>query len=97
MPELGKFVLAFIDDILIYSMSEAEHAEHLHIMLQCLQEQKLYVKVSKCEFWLSKGSFLGHGILAEGISVDPSKVRDLLDWISTQIIKLSHIFLLNLI
>jgi len=61
MPELDKFVVVFIDDILIYSKNEEEQAEHLHIVLQRLREHKLYAKFTKCEFWLKKVQFLGHG------------------------------------
>ena len=57
---LDKFVVIFIDDILVYSKSEKEHEEHLRIVLQTLRDHKLYAKFSKCEFWLSQISFLGH-------------------------------------
>ena len=80
MPELDKFVMVFIDDILIYSKNEEEHARHLHIVLQRLREHQLYAKFSKCDFWLKEVPFLGHVISAEGISVDPSEVQDVLDW-----------------
>ena len=79
MPELDKFVVIFIDDILIYSKNEEEHAEHLHIVLQRLREHKLYAKFSKCDFWLKKVQFLGHIISDKGISVDPSKIQDVLN------------------
>jgi hypothetical protein len=62
MTELGKFVVVFIDDILIYSKNEKEHVEHLRIVLQCLRDHQLYAKFSKCEFWLDSVKFLGHTI-----------------------------------
>ena len=73
MPELDKFVVVFIDDILIYSETTEEHVEHLRVVLSRLQEHKLYAKFSKCEFWLKKVPFLGHVLSDEGTSVDPSK------------------------
>ena len=75
MHELDKFVVVFIDDILIYSKMEEEHRQHLHIVLQRLREHQLYSKFSKCEFWLTSVPFLGHIISAEGISIDPAKFR----------------------
>jgi hypothetical protein len=78
MEYLDKFVMVFIDDILIYSRSEEEHEEHLHLFLQKLQGHKLYAKLSKCEFCLKQVTFLGHIISKGGISVDPSKVQDVL-------------------
>ena len=72
--------MVFIDDILIYSKSEEEHAKHLKIVLQVLKEKKLYEKLSKCEFWLKEVSFLGHVISGSGIIVDPSKVDVVLQW-----------------
>jgi hypothetical protein len=75
MNELDKFVVVFIDDILIYSKNEAEHAKHLRIVLQCLRDHKLYAKFSKCEFWLDSVKFLGHTISKEGISMDLAKCR----------------------
>ena len=73
-PCLDRFVVVFIDDILEYSKSEEEHVEHLRIVLHTLKEKKLFAKLSKCEFWLRKMSFLGHMISKGGIVVDPSKV-----------------------
>ena len=80
MPKLDKFVVVFIDDILIYSENEADHAEHLRIVLSRLREHKLYAKFSKCEFSLSKVPFLGHILSRDRISVDPSKVQEVMDW-----------------
>jgi hypothetical protein len=77
---LEKFVVVFIDDILIFSKNEEDHNEHLRVVLQKLRENKLYAKLSKCEFWLKEVSFLGHIISEGGISVDPSKVKDVLSW-----------------
>jgi hypothetical protein len=72
MPELDKFVVVFIDDILIYSKNEEEHAKHLRIVLTRLREHQLYAKFSKCAFWLEEIQFLGHVLSAKGIAVDPS-------------------------
>jgi hypothetical protein len=80
MPELDKFVVVFIDDILIYSKTKEEHVEHLRVVLTRLREQQLYAKFSKCEFWLATIPFLVHILSAEGVAVDPSKVKDILDW-----------------
>jgi hypothetical protein len=80
MEFLYKFMVVFIDDILVFSKTEEEHVEHLRLVLQKLREHKLYAKRSKCEFWLKKVSFLGHVIFNGGITVDPSKVKDVLDW-----------------
>jgi hypothetical protein len=74
MLELDKFVVVFIDDILIYSKTEEDHADHLHIILQRLRDHRLYAKFSKCELWLDSVRFLGHTISNEGISVDPTKI-----------------------
>jgi hypothetical protein len=80
MPELDKFVVVFIDDILIYSKNEEEHAKHLRIVLTRLREHQLYAKFSKCAFLLEEIQFLGNILSANGIAVDPSKVKDILDW-----------------
>jgi hypothetical protein len=80
MEYLNKFVGVFIDDILVYSRSEEEHEEHLRLALQKLREHRLYAKLSKCEFWMKQVAFLGHVISKGGISVDPSKVQDVLSW-----------------
>ncbi|WVZ94173.1 hypothetical protein U9M48_040099 [Paspalum notatum var. saurae] len=80
MNELDKFVVVFIDDILVYSKNEKEHEEHLRIVLSRLREHKLYAKFSKCAFWLKEVAFLGHILSAKGVAVDPSKVEDVLNW-----------------
>jgi hypothetical protein len=80
MEYLDKFIVVFIDDILVYSRSEEEHEGHLPLVLQKLQDHKLYAKLRKCEFWLKQVAFLGHVISKGGISVDPSKVQDVLSW-----------------
>ena len=79
-PYLDKFVIVFIDDILVYSGSLEEHAEHLRTVLQILRERQLYAKFSKFQFWLDKVVVLGHVISAEGISVDPQKIEAIVNW-----------------
>ena len=79
-PYLDKFVIVFIKDILVYSGSLEEHAEHLRTVLQILKERQLYVKFSKCQFWLDKVAFLGQVISREGISVDPHKIEAIVNW-----------------
>ncbi|GJU06767.1 putative reverse transcriptase domain-containing protein [Tanacetum coccineum] len=74
-PYLDRFVIVFIDDILIYSKSRKEHEGHLKLILNLLKKEELYAKFSKCEFWLSKVQFLGHVIDSEGIHVDPAKIE----------------------
>jgi hypothetical protein len=78
MEYLDKFVVVFIDDILVYSRGEEEHEGHLRLVLQKLQDHKLYAKLSKCEFWLKQVAFFGQVILTGGISVYPSMVQDVL-------------------
>jgi hypothetical protein len=80
MEELDKFVVVFIDDILVYSRSAEEHGHHLRIVLGKLRDHQLYAKFSKCEFWLQKVSFLGHILTAEGVAVDPEKVTAVANW-----------------
>ena len=79
-PYLDRFVIVFIDDILVYSGSLEEHSEHLRIVLQTLREHQLYAKLSKCQFWLDRVAFLGHVILVEGVSVDPKKIEAVVNW-----------------
>jgi hypothetical protein len=80
MEYLDKFMVVFIDHILIFLKTEEDHEMHLRLVLEKLRTHQLYAKFNKCEFWLSKVAFLGHVISAGGISVDPSKVRDVLNW-----------------
>ena len=77
---LDRFVIVFIDDILIYSSSREEHEDHLRLALQRLREKQLYAKFSKCDFWQRQVGFLGHVVSGEGISVDPEKVKAMMDW-----------------
>ncbi|GJY24268.1 putative reverse transcriptase domain-containing protein [Tanacetum coccineum] len=81
-PHLDKFVIVFIDDILIYLKNKQEHEEHLKLMLELLKKEELYAKFSKCEFWIPKVQFLGHVIDSEGIHVDPAKIESIKDWAS---------------
>ncbi|GKE20065.1 putative reverse transcriptase domain-containing protein, partial [Tanacetum coccineum] len=79
-PYLDKFVIVFIDDILIYSRNKEEHANHLRIILELLKKDKLYTKFSKCDFWISIVQFLGHIIDSQGIHVDPAKIEAVKNW-----------------
>ncbi|KAA3462203.1 reverse transcriptase [Gossypium australe] len=79
-PYLDRFIVVFIDDILVYSKTEEEHDSHLRVVLQILREKQLYAKFSKCEFWLKEVTFLGHVVSAEGIRVDPRKIEAVLGW-----------------
>ncbi|WVZ52824.1 hypothetical protein U9M48_003844 [Paspalum notatum var. saurae] len=87
MEYLDKFVVVFIDDILIYSKMEEEHEEHFRLVLQKLREHKLYAKLSKCEFWLDQVPFLGHIVSKGGIMVDPSKISSVMDWKVPEVVK----------
>jgi hypothetical protein len=80
MEYLDKFVVVFIDDILVFSKMEEEHEKHLRLVLEKLRSNKLYAKFSKCEFWLTKVAFLRHVISTGGVLVDPGKVKDALNW-----------------
>jgi hypothetical protein len=80
MEYLDKFVVVFIDNILVYSRTKEEHENHLRLVLQKLRDHKLYAKLRKCEFWLKQVAFLGYIISKGLISVDPSKIQDVLSW-----------------
>jgi hypothetical protein len=80
MHELDKFMVVFIDDILVYYENEEDHAKHLCIVLTRLREHQLYAKFSKCEFWLREVPFLGHVLSDGGIMVNPTKVQEVLEW-----------------
>ncbi|GJU99606.1 putative reverse transcriptase domain-containing protein [Tanacetum coccineum] len=81
-PYLDKFVIVFIDDILIYSRNEEEHANHLRIILELIKKEKLYAKFSKCDFWIRIVQFLGHLIDSQGLHVDPAKIEAVKNWAS---------------
>ena len=77
---LDKFVLVFLDGILIYSKNEEEHEEHFRLTLQLLREHHFYAKLSKCDFYKDRIHYLGHIISDEGISVDPKKIKPIMNW-----------------
>ena len=77
---LDRFILVFIDDILVYSKSEEEHKEHLRIVLQTLKENQLYAKFSKCEFYKDKIQYLGHIISEQGLAIDPQNIKAIREW-----------------
>ena len=79
-PYLDKFVIVFIDDILIYSKDQAEHEEHLRLILELLKREQLYAKFSKCDFWIREVHFLGHVVNEAGIHVDPAKIDAIKNW-----------------
>ncbi|GJU87460.1 putative reverse transcriptase domain-containing protein [Tanacetum coccineum] len=81
-PYLDKFVIVFIDDILVYSCNEDEHANYLRVILELLKEEKLYAKFSKCDLWIHMVQFLGHLIDSQGLHVDPSKIEAVKNWTS---------------
>jgi hypothetical protein len=80
MEYLDKFVVVVIDDILIFSKTEEEHETHLRLVMEKLRAHQMYAKFNKCEFWITKVSFLGHVISAGGVSVDSDKVKDVVNW-----------------
>ena len=79
-PYLDRFMMVFVDDILIYSETEEDHEDHLKVVIQTLRDHQLYAKFSKCEFWLTEVRFLGHVVSASGVSVDPEKVEAVMSW-----------------
>src|ERR1043165_7407109 len=93
MEYLDKFIVVYLDDILIYSKNEEEHAEHLRLVLMKLREHRLYAKFSKSEFWLPEGTYLGHVISAKGIAVNPKRVQVVLDWTPPELVKQVRSFL----
>ena len=80
--ELDVCVIIFIDDILVFSKTKEEHPNYLRIVSQMLRDSKLYAKFSKCEFCLTEVSFLGHVLSHNGISVDPTKIKDVVEWVN---------------
>ncbi|GJY50973.1 putative reverse transcriptase domain-containing protein [Tanacetum coccineum] len=84
-PYLDKFVIVFIDDILIYSKSKQEYEEHFKLILELIKKEELYAKFSKCEFWIPKVQFLGHVIDSKVIHVDPAKIDSIKDWASPKL------------
>src|SRR3954465_5513566 len=93
MEFLDKFVVVFINDILIYSKSNEEHEEHLRLIFEKLREHKMYAKFSKCEFWLNEVGFLGHIVSGDGVAVDPAKVSSVTEWESPKSVKEVRSFL----
>lgn len=84
---MDKFIVVFVDDIQVYSKAFEKHDEHLRFTLQRLREKQLYANFSKCEFWLDQVVFLGHVVLDEGISVNLSMIKAVLDWQRSKIVK----------
>lgn len=82
MDYLDKFLLVFLEDILISSKNEEKHLQHLRIVLQHLREHKIYGKLSKCTFFQKKVQYLGHVISIEGIAINPTKIKAILEWLT---------------
>jgi hypothetical protein len=93
MEYLDRFIIVFTDEILIFSKMREEHEEHLRLVLEKLRSNQLYAKFSKCEFWLTEVTFLGHVISTGGASVDPRKVKDVLNWMPPTIVSEIRSFL----
>src|SRR4051812_22257252 len=93
MEYLDKFVVVYLDDILVYSKNDEEHAEHLRLILTKLREHKLYAKYSKCEFWLPEVTYRGHVISKDGIAVTPERIQAILDWTPPTTVKQVRSFL----
>src|SRR4051812_2171815 len=93
MEYLDKFLVIYLDEILIYSKNEEEHAEHLRLVLMKLREHRVYAKFSKCEFWLPEVTYLGHMISAKGIAVNTERVQAVLDWTPPESVKQVRSFL----
>jgi hypothetical protein len=93
MEYLDKFVMVFINDILVYFKIEEEHEEHLRMVLEKHRAIQWYAKLSNCEFWLTQVTFLGHVISTRGVLVDPGNVRDVLNWMPATNVSEIHSFL----
>jgi hypothetical protein len=93
MDELDKFIVVFIDDILIYSATAGEHEQHLRVVLKKLRQNQLYAKFNKCNFWLKEVAFLGHVLTAEGVVVDLTKIEAMKEWEQPRNVTDIHSFL----
>ena len=79
-PYVDRFIVVFIDDILVYSKDREDHDTHLRVVLETLRKEQLYAKLSKCKLWLREVSFLGHIVSEEGIQVNPKKIEVIIEW-----------------